>query len=114
MQQNSTVNLTKINQTIQTASPVIRAVYKVFLALTPLRLYANSIREQTYIIPEITDLGEDVSPESLKLEVVYRTAKKFTKLNNAVMPWVFRFKPTEFDVGTHIIGLAVRDPKINK
>jgi hypothetical protein len=55
-----------------------------------------------------------VSPQSLKLEVVYRTAKKFTKLNNAVMPWVFRFKPTEFDVGTHIIGLAVRDPKINK
>jgi hypothetical protein len=86
----------------------------VFLALPPVRLYANSIREQTYTIPEITDEGEEVSPLTLKLEVGYRNAKKFTKINEAVMPWVFRFKPTEVDVGTHIISLAVRDPKINK
>ena len=58
--------------------------------------------------------GYEVSISTIRLDVGFRSTKKFTQVNTGVMPWVFYFNPGEIDVGSYFISLTIVDRKTKK
>ena len=83
----------------------LRLAEQIFQSLLqPLTLYANSMRAQTFTLPEV--LSED---PTIKFEVAMRgLSSRFTSFTQ---DGVFRFMPKEQHVGSYNIELRVKDIK---